>query len=739
MCKGIKEKISAAGREEISAGDFYWRDIEKLPKDWSQGAFHGNGELGSMVWFTEHDGGCFLHVELGSNLVYDRRKSRDFWMAKQFDNPRLPIGYLEYPLPKENTGLQFTMHTDIYEAATTVTWRTGQEEEDMVLKCSFYVCAKAPLIVICQEKGELDKWHFVPHEAVSPRQSYGLAEKEEMRIDREYVKNPAPKLSAQERSGKIREAVCVQKLAEDYRTVTVCRYAYEKNTILISVEQGQKLSAEDVRRKMNAAEASDYRAQHLEWWKSHYEISGLRVPDKRIGQFYWRQIYKSGSAVRRESPVLDNQGPWLTVTPWPGTWWNLNVQLCYWHLYTAGRLEQAESLNRHLQKYRDELTANVPEKYRDDSSGMGTNTTWNLKSKIADPLIDNGQQFVELGNLTWVLHDCWLYYRMTMDERFLKEFFYPLLRRSINYYLHFLEKGEDGAWHLPPTASPEYGQRCADCNYDLSLLLWGCETLLNAADRLGISDEKEKLWEDICRNLTDFPKDQSGYMIGRDLPYGKSHRHFSHLMMHVPLYLVNRDNSDSWELLEKSVRHWFSYEGDIMGFSYVGASLMYSAYQKGTKALDFIRELMDRHITENSMYREAGPVMETPLAAAECIQQLLLQSWGGRLRVFPAVPEEWKEAAFWNFAAQGGFRVSAVYEGGRTDRIEIKSLAGEPCIVESDMEIVKLCYPDGSTERRESTGVIEVPLGAGEEIVLIRADDSGEEKNSLEEGEHEEA
>ena len=712
-------------RKEISVGDFYWQDINELPQDWSQGAFHGNGELGSMIWFTEHDDSWFLHVELGSNQIYDRRESREFWMAKQFDNPRLPIGYLEYPLSwlkKHKSQIEFAMHTDIYEGITTLSLCIDTAEENIKIECRFYVCAEAPLIVIEQTEGELNKWRFIPYEAVSPRQSYGLAMQEEMRIDRRYIKNAPPEVQVREESGHILETACVQSLAENCQTVTVCQYDYEKKSILISVKQGKELETKDVLRMIETAKASDYRKQHLDWWKSYYEISGLRIPNKEIQAFYWRQIYKLGSAIHRESPVLDNQGPWLTVTPWPGTWWNLNVQLCYWPLYTSGRLVQAESLNRHLQKYQNDLIENVAEKYRADSSGMGTNTTWNLKSKIADPLVDNGQQFVELGNLTWVLHDCWLYYRMTMDMEFLREFLYPLLRRSINYYLHFIKKGNDGKWHLPPTDSPEYGERCADCNYDLSLLYWGCKTLLKAAKKLGISDEKEKIWKDICSNLTDYPKNQDGYLIGRDLPYAKTHRHFSHLMMHVPLYLVNRDNSDSWNVLEKSIQHWFSYKGDILGFSYIGASLMYSAYQKGTEALDLIKTLMREYITENSMYREAGPVMETPLAAAECIQQLLLQSWGGKIRVFPAVPEEWKEISFQNFAAQGGFRVSAVYEGGRTSRIEIKSLAGEPCIVESDMKDVEIHYSDGRIEKKENTGLFEVLLGVGEKILLFRAD-----------------
>ena len=45
---------------------------------------------------------------------------------------------------------------------------------------------------------------------------------------------------------------------------------------------------------------------------------------------------------------------------------------------------------------------------------------------------------------------------------------------------------------------------------------------------------------------------------------------------------------------------------------------------------------------------------------------MLLQSWGGKLRIFPAVPEQWKDAAFDRLRAEGGFTVSARRVAGKT-------------------------------------------------------------------------
>lgn len=688
----------------LQENDFFWTDKEDLPKHWFEGAFHGNGRLGSAVYFEEIEKEKYIHVELCCNEVYDRREGE----PNQFNSPRLPIGFLLYKCSGDVMDVQ--MHTDLYRAMTELRVTTDRE----TINCNFYVCAESQLIVIEQREGDIKKWRFVPEKAISPRQTYGIERQEVFRIDKNYKGNSNPTVTEMEK-----EIVCIQDLENDYHTVTIGKR--EEKCLFFTIRQGQNLTAEDVKDELCSEMKKNYRKEHLTWWEDYYAISGIEVPDSSVEQFYWRQVYKLGSAVREDSIVLDNQGPWLFTTPWPGTWWNLNVQLSYWPLYTANRLGQANSLNKHLLKYSQDLIENVPKKYQYDSAGLGTATTWNLKAKVADPMWDGEMQFVELGNLTWTLHNCWLYYRMTMDHNLLKELIYPLLTRAVNYYLHFLKK-ENGRWHLPPTDSPEYGKRCEDCNYDLALLKWGCSTLLQCTRILGIENEKENIWKDVCENLADYAIDDTGYMIGKDLPYRKSHRHFSHLMMHIPLYLVNRENSDSWKLVKRSIENWFSYPEDIRGFSDVGASLLCSAYRKGNRALGYIRELLEKHITINSMYLEAGPVIETPLAGMECIQQLLLQSWGEKVRVFPAMPSEWKDASFWKLAAQGGFVVSASYKNGKTEWIQMESLTDTVCTVETDMEKAEILFEDQEAQKIEIRGEYIFKIKAGE-CVLIRKQD----------------
>lgn len=50
---------------------------------------------------------------------------------------------------------------------------------------------------------------------------------------------------------------------------------------------------------------------------------------------------------------------------------------------------------------------------------------------------------------------------------------------------------------------------------------------------------------------------------------------------------------------------------------------------------------------------------------------MLLQSWGGVVRVFPAVSQEWPEVSFSGLRAEGGLKVSARRVGGRTVWVKI--------------------------------------------------------------------
>lgn len=93
--------------------------------------------------------------------------------------------------------------------------------------------------------------------------------------------------------------------------------------------------------------------------------------------------------------------------------------------------------------------------------------------------------------------------------------------------------------------------------------------------------------------------------------------------------------------------------------------------------------LATKNLTANFMHSEGGsPCSETYGGLSRMLLDMLIQSWGNKIRIFPGVSREWKQAVFHKLRAEGGFIISANRKNGSTEWIEIESLAGEPCILQ---------------------------------------------------------
>src|SRR2546429_8825312 len=160
-----------------------------------------------------------------------------------------------------------------------------------------------------------------------------------------------------------------------------------------------------------------------------------------------------------------------------------------------------------------------------------------------------------------------------------------------------------------------------------------------------------------------------------------SSRHYSHLLAIYPLRLITPDRPDERALIETSLATWERDISLFRGYSFTGGAALHALLGHGDVALTRLNQYLDapRYMEPNTFYAEAGPVIETPLSAATSIQELFLQDWGGTLRVFPAVPTVWPDAAFDRLRADGAFLVSALRHDGRTAWVRIESLARQPC------------------------------------------------------------
>lgn len=464
---------------------------------------------------------------------------------------------------------------------------------------------------------------------------------------------------------------------------------------------------------------------HQSWWRDYMNLSRLELPDDPAWeQFWWRQIYKFAAASSEESHwLIDTQGPWIYNSAWSAVWWNLNIQLSYYPALISNRLGVGRSLLNGMDRLQKSgvLNRNAG-KHSADSIWIGRSTDQ----------FGGGTWGDEYGNLTWVLQTMWRYWRHSGDDAIARQVF-ALLRQDVNYYLHALKEGPDGKLHMPPTRSPEYsdvtakleGKRelYADCNYAIASLHWALTTLVDLDEHLGTNDPLREKWQSTKARLVQPPAGEHGLKIGADQDYIDSHRHYSHLLAIYPYHIINPDQGpEATELIRKSVDHWTSMPKAFAGYSYTGAAAMYATLGDSEKAIFWLDKLLPR-CEPNSLYQEGGgQVIETPLSAVDSVGYLLLQCWGDKVRLFPAVPSRWRNVAFDDFSAEGAFLVSARRRDGVTQTVQVKSLAGKLLRLQTDSPLADfdIRTSGGTAHRVVGTTLLEAKLGKDETLTLTR-------------------
>ncbi|MCH6258701.1 hypothetical protein MLD52_19230 [Puniceicoccaceae bacterium K14] len=710
--------------EFIARHDLVW---ERAPMAWHDGPFMGNGMLGSMLHQMDDQ---TLRISLGRADVEDHKKKGPPFISQS----RLPNGYFTLKTAGEITG--FTGRLDLYNAETRARVMTSKGHVD--IRAIVHSDDMVIVYELLPSSEEVVELNFVPLKAIAPARlqaEKSVAEQGKKAhssrkkwAEAPYEYNPDPVLAKVDGYQTSRQLLVAG--GETGTAWTVKHGEAGRQELRISIEHSYpaQTATQDAMAHLKAVEDESFDRmieRHRVWWHQYYPKSFISLDDTRMESFYWIQVYKFAAGARQGRAYMDTMGPWMIEnTAWANGWFNLNTQLSYWFLSTANRFEVAESLFTKMDECLPTFVANMPAEYGDDCAGMSTIAPQTFIS----PFPTGKLAFT--GELLWTCHDYWLMLERTMDAERTTEKFFPLLRKSVNTYLHFAVEGDDGKIHLPHTRSPEYGAG-KDCNFNLSLFRWGCATLIEISERHEINDPLLSKWKDVVARLVDYPTNENGYMVAKDFPFEQSHRHYSHLMMIYPLCDINIDQPENRALIAKSVDHWINYPGrGNAGYSWSGAAAMYALQEDGEMAgkyLDVFMRMQDLYpnnpakIHPTTMYTETGriqPVTETPLSLCDSMQLMLLQSWGDTIRVFPAVPDCWENISFDGLLAKGGFEISATRAAGLTRFVSVKSNAGEPCVLKLDFQPERVEGIEMSAVEYLPDGRFKVELKLGEQAIF---------------------
>ena len=456
------------------------------------------------------------------------------------------------------------------------------------------------------------------------------------------------------------------------------------------------------------------------WWHEYNMESFLEIPEDFYWQkFWWIQVYKFGAASSEKSDLaIDNEGPWPWSCDWGGIWWNLNIQLSYFPTYSANKIKNGKSFINCIDRIYKSGAFN-------ENSPSGVGATVGRASTYSGH--SDQDWAMEVGNFTWVLHSYWKYWKYSDNDEIGRKLF-PMLADNVDFLESHLIEKEDGKLHMKPSRSPEYPHPENkpfhwDTTYALMCLRWAIPTLFKMEEELGIKDEREAKWKNILDKLVEYPTDENGLRISAEQGYDLSHRHYTHLIAFYPFHSMTPDNKEEKELFIKTMERWLSLTEELEGYSFTTGCTMYGILEEPEKAIESLDKFKSK-IEPNTMYQEGGgPVIETPLSTIEAINYLLIQSWGGIIKTFPATPSRWKNVSFCDFRTEGGFLVSGIREDGKNISVTVKNPGTEEKTLKLrpnlDGDINKLSLSNGiSYKLLDDSKTIELTLAPKAECVL---------------------
>ncbi|RHH16341.1 hypothetical protein DW228_00050 [Bacteroides fragilis] len=481
--------------------------------------------------------------------------------------------------------------------------------------------------------------------------------------------------------------------------VVVC-WKQEGETLYGTWSVTSSLSGEKAAEKAEAALQrglkQDYQA-HLEYWNKYWAQSSVTLPDSILQKQYQNEMYKFASTTREHSYPISLQAVWTAdngkLPPWKGDYHHdLNTQLSYWPAYTGNHLtegmgylntlwNQRDTYKRYTRQYFGTEGMNIPGVCTLTGEPMGGWIQYSMSQTVA----------------AWLAQHFYLHWKYSADRTFLKERAYPFLKDVAIYLEQVSEVTPEGVRKLEFSSSPEVFDNSLQAwfsdmtNYDLAMMHFLFKAAAELAHELNLTDESSH-WAALEAQLPDYDVDEEGCLtFAKGYPYNESHRHFSHAMAIHPMGLIDwSDGEKSQHIIRATLKRLDEVGPDYWtGYSYSWLANMKARAFDGKGAAQALRTFAECFCLKNTFHANGDQTksgksrftyrpftLEGNFAFASGIQEMLLQSHTGTIRIFPALPEEWKDVSFEGLRAMGAFLVSAQMEGGEITRVRIYSEKG---------------------------------------------------------------
>lgn len=526
----------------------------------------------------------------------------------------------------------------------------------------------------------------------------------------------------------------------DYAVATAVNGNRKAVAIVSSLESSDVVSEAIKLAKATVEAESDLLIKdHEGEWATFWSGSGIEIDDIFLQSTWYRTLYFLRCFSKPGVQSVGLFAGLINDTPaWHGDYHtNYNLQQTYWAAYPANHPGIAEPYDRLMFAYLSRAQW-LSQKVFSMEGAYYPHVMFAYE--YPDPATSksrNRRQYLHhvwgmtIGVTGFSIQPMWWRYKYDPDPGRLKNMVYPAVREVATFYAEFIEQCEGGKTvRLGPSVSPEHWawtkhlNRNYNSTFDIALIRYTLRAAIEAAQTLKQDKALVQRFENALQRLPEYPLYWDRQPIVVDVE-GAPPIEYN---IPVPATPVFPGDVVSWwssekekELFRRTIEglEWNGNNATIM-LAIARARLSMPKSQKWLAAELRARTRPNGTISLNRLiphhrFNDFGHYTEQ-FGAGMAISELLLQSVGDIIRIFPALSPG-IQVHFKDLRTQGGFLVTAEGKAGHVNKLQIKSLYGGELRILSPWNKIEArrkenkSYSPLKTDRR---GIVSLQTKAGE-------------------------
>jgi alpha-L-fucosidase 2 len=476
-------------------------------------------------------------------------------------------------------------------------------------------------------------------------------------------------------------------------TLSPTQSAFLVTPILSDLDARNHLAAVKERaRTLTTEKAAELYEGHRAWWRGYWSQSFVEMDDPVLEKFYYASQYIMASASRSGKVAPGLYGPWVTTDhpSWNGDYTlNYNLETPYLGLYSSNHVATADSYDPPILDFvaRGQTYArtilNVRGVYYPGHIGP-----WGLERPFDyEPFM--GQK----GNAAFLVMPMLMRFYSTYDDVYARKT-YPFIKEVGNFWEDYLQMkdghyvilddcvGEVGPW----LSSPDWA-KCPnniDPMNDLGFVRATFQGLLDMSSELNVDPARRPQWQNIIDHLSPYP---TGEHAGkRVFLSAEPSREDNILKSTVPdwgtlaIWPANQIGlGEDPQLLETGLNTVI--ERGAKDHPLVPPAMARVGYDPTELLAALRKSCLDNGYPNGYIFFFGGGV-ESASTIPATINEMMLQSFSGSLRIFPVWPRN-QNASFGNLRAYGAFLVSSNFKSGQVSELTIFSEKARDCTLEN--------------------------------------------------------